>query len=67
VKYRDVVKLIEADGWFHESTNGSHMQYAHPTKPGKVTISGGGKLAREVPPGTLSSILRQAGLKGNQK
>jgi predicted RNA binding protein YcfA (HicA-like mRNA interferase family) len=67
VKYRDLVKLIEADGWFHESTKGSHMQFAHPTKQGKVTIPGGGKLPREVPPGTLNSILRQAGLKGTSK
>jgi len=39
------------------------MQYRHPNKPGTVTISAGGKLGREVPPGTLNSILKQAGLK----
>jgi len=39
------------------------MQFRHPTKPGTVTISAGGKLARDVPPGTLGSVLKQAGLK----
>jgi predicted RNA binding protein YcfA (HicA-like mRNA interferase family) len=39
------------------------MQYRHPTKQGTVTISAGGKLSRDVPPGTLNSILKQAGLK----
>jgi predicted RNA binding protein YcfA (HicA-like mRNA interferase family) len=65
LKYRDVIKKIEAAGWVHESTKGSHMQYGHPTRPGKVTVPGGGKLSREVPPGTLNSILKQAGLKGD--
>jgi predicted RNA binding protein YcfA (HicA-like mRNA interferase family) len=39
------------------------MQFQHPTKRGTVTISAGGKLSRDVPPGTLGSILKQAGLK----
>ena len=63
MKYRDVVKLIECDGWRLDSTVGSHLQYRHLTKPGTVTVSAGGKLLREVPPGTLNSILKQAGLK----
>jgi predicted RNA binding protein YcfA (HicA-like mRNA interferase family) len=42
---------------------GSHMQYRHATKPGSVTVPAGGKLSREVPPGTLNSVLKQAGLK----
>ena len=61
--YRQAIKRIEDDGWFHERTVGSHMQYRHPTKPGTVTVPGGGKLSRDVPPGTLNSILKQAGLK----
>ena len=65
MKYRDLIKKIEAEGWVHESTKGSHMQFGHPTCPGKVTVPGGGKLSREVPPGTLNSILKQAGLKEN--
>ena len=63
MKYRDLVKKIEDAGWVLEATKGSHMQFGHPGRPGKVTIPGGGKLSREVPPGTLNSILRQAGLK----
>lgn len=63
MKYRDVIKQIEAAGWVLETTKGSHMQFAHTIRPGKVTVPGGGKLNREVPPKTLSSILRQAGLK----
>jgi predicted RNA binding protein YcfA (HicA-like mRNA interferase family) len=63
MKYRDLVKLLEGDGWFVERVVGSHMQLRHPTKPGTITVPAGGKLGRDVPPGTLNSILRQAGLK----
>lgn len=63
--YRALIKLIEAAGWTHDSTRGSHMQFTHPIRLGKVTIPGGGKLSREVPPGTLNSVLKQAGLKDN--
>jgi predicted RNA binding protein YcfA (HicA-like mRNA interferase family) len=63
VKYRDVIKLIEADGWRLDRVTGSHQQYRHPTKPGTVTVAGGGKLGKDIPPGTLNSVLRQAGLK----
>ena len=40
VKYREVIKLIEIDGWYLHSTVGSHQQYKHPVKPGRVTIAG---------------------------
>ena len=63
MKYRDLVKKIEADGWSLERIVGSHMQYRHPAKPGTVTIAAGGKLGRDVPTGTMNSILRQARLK----
>jgi len=63
MKYRDLIKQIEADGWYVERTVGSHMQFRHPRKPGTVTVPAGGRLANEVPPGTLNSILKQAGLK----
>jgi len=63
VKYRDIVARLEADGWELDRTVGSHLQFCHPTKPGIVTIACGGKLSLDVPPGTLSSILRQADLK----
>ncbi len=61
--YRDITRIVEADGWQLVRTAGSHMQYRHPTKPGTVTISAGGKMSRDVPPGTLQSIRRQAGLR----
>jgi predicted RNA binding protein YcfA (HicA-like mRNA interferase family) len=63
MKYRDVIRLIEDDGWYLERTSGSHMQFRHPTKSGTVTVSAGGKMNNDVPPGTLNSILKQAGLK----
>lgn len=52
--------MIEKDGWQHVRTTGSHLHYRHPFKMGVVTIPGGGKLGRDVPPGTLKSVLRQA-------
>ena len=65
MKVRKVIKLIERDRWFHVRTNGDHRQYHHPPKPGTVTVAG--KPSDEVPPVTLNSILRQAGLKGGSK
>jgi len=62
VKVRDAIKLLEADGWRLVATRGSHRQYKHPTKPGRVTVPG--NPSHELPPGTLGSILKQAGLKG---
>ena len=61
VKVRDVIDLLSADGWFLKSTRGSHRQYKHPTKPGRVTVAG--KPADDIALGTLDSILKQAGLK----
>ena len=63
MRYRDLVRLVEADGWKLERTVGSHMQFRHPTKPGTVTVPAGGKMSRDVPPGTQNSVLKQAGLK----
>lgn len=62
MKVRDVIKLVEADGWRYQKTEGSHRQFVHPTKPGKVTIPG--HPGDDVRPGTLVGILRQAGLRG---
>jgi len=53
--------MIEADGWYLVATRGSHRQYKHPSKPGRVTIAG--HLADNLAPGTLNSIFKQAGLK----
>jgi predicted RNA binding protein YcfA (HicA-like mRNA interferase family) len=61
VKVREVIKLLKADGWVQIRTRGSHRQFKHPTKPGKVTVAG--KPSIDLPPATLHSILRQAGLK----
>jgi predicted RNA binding protein YcfA (HicA-like mRNA interferase family) len=61
MKVRDIIKLIEADGWYLVVTKGSHRQYKHPTKPGRVTISG--HPGDDLGPGTLNSILKQAKLK----
>ena len=59
-----MVRIIEQDGWELIRTKGSHQQYRHPLKPGTVTIAGKPNL--DVPPGTLNSILKQAGLKGQK-
>jgi predicted RNA binding protein YcfA (HicA-like mRNA interferase family) len=61
LKVRDVIKKIEDDGWKLARTRGSHRQFHHQTKPGTVTIAG--HSSAEIPPGTLNSILKQAGLK----
>ena len=61
MKVREAIRLIEANGWFLVATRGSHRQYKHPTKAGRVTIAG--KPSDELAPGTLNSILKQAGQK----
>jgi predicted RNA binding protein YcfA (HicA-like mRNA interferase family) len=61
VKVADVITLIEQDGWHLKTTRGSHRQYKHPTKQGRVTVAG--KASDDIAPGTLNSILKQAGLK----
>jgi predicted RNA binding protein YcfA (HicA-like mRNA interferase family) len=61
MKVRDVVKLMEKDGWYLSRTRGSHRQYKHRSKPGLITIAG--KLGDDLAPGTLNSIYKQAGLK----
>ena len=61
VKVRDVIKMLEDDGWQLVRTRGSHRQFRHSSKPGTVTVAG--KQALDVPIGTLGSILKQAGLK----
>jgi len=58
MKVREVIRRLESDGWYHVATRGSHRQYKHPTKPGRVTVSG--HLSDEMPPGTLASVFRQA-------
>ena len=60
MKVRDVIKLIENDGWYLVVTKGSHRQFKHAVKPGRVTIAG--HPADDLAPGTLNSVLKQAQL-----
>ncbi len=53
--------MIETDGWYLVRTRGDHRQFHHLTKPGTITVAG--KPGVDIPPGTLNSILKQAGLK----
>lgn len=55
---RNVIRMIEEDGWRFHSQKGSHPQYVHPTKTGRVTVAG--KPNEEMHPKTLASVIRQA-------
>jgi predicted RNA binding protein YcfA (HicA-like mRNA interferase family) len=61
MKVRDILRLLRDDGWIVVVTRGSHRQHKHLTKQGRVTVAG--KPSDDLPPGTLNSILKQAGLK----
>jgi predicted RNA binding protein YcfA (HicA-like mRNA interferase family) len=61
MKVKDALKRLRKEGWVLVATRGSHRQFKHPIKQGRVTVAG--KLSHELPPGTLNSILKQAGLK----
>jgi len=61
MKVREVIRLIETDGWRLVRTRGSHRQFNHPAKRGVVTVPGHAN--DELAPGTLNSILKQAGIK----
>lgn len=61
MKIIEVLRLLADDGWYLVATKGSHRQFKHATKPGRVTVSG--KPSDDLAPGTLNSILKQAGLK----
>jgi predicted RNA binding protein YcfA (HicA-like mRNA interferase family) len=61
VKVRDAVRMLEQDGWRLLATRGSHRQFKHQEKPGRVTVPG--KPNDDLAPGTFNSILKQAGLK----
>ncbi len=56
---REIISILEADGWYLYRTRGSHHQFKHPIKPGKVTVKHPDK---DIPPKTLDSIKKQAGL-----
>lgn len=61
-KVREIIRLIEDDGWYLVATKGSHRQYKHPAKAGRVTVSG--NTGHDMAPGTYNSVLKQAQLKG---
>jgi len=61
MKVRDLLKLIESDDWYQVAQKGSHRQFKHPSKPGRVTVAG--HPSQEMDKGTLNNILKQADLK----
>lgn len=61
LKVSEILKLIEADGWYLVGQTGSHRQFKHPTKPGRVTVPG--RPSNTLKPGLEISILKQAGLR----
>jgi len=65
MKIREVIKLIEVDGWYLVTTKGSHRQYKHTAKRGRVTIAGHPN--DDLAPGTLNSIFKQAKLQKPKK
>ena len=60
MKISEILHLLQTDGWHLVGTRGSHRQFKHKEKPGRVTVPG--KPSDDVAPGTLNSILKQAGL-----
>ena len=64
MKVREVIRMLVQDGWIMVTTVGSHRQFKHSTKPGRVTVSG--SLGDDMPKGTLGSVKRQARLKGTK-
>jgi predicted RNA binding protein YcfA (HicA-like mRNA interferase family) len=65
MKVREVIRLLKADGWYLDRQTGSHRQFRHPSKPGTVTVAG--TLGKDLKSGTLASVFRQAGLKGEDR
>ncbi|HLG70536.1 MAG TPA: type II toxin-antitoxin system HicA family toxin [Chloroflexota bacterium] len=62
MKVREVIAMLEADGWRLDRQVGSHRQFRHATKPGTVTVAG--HPGADIKQGTLAGIRRQAGLQG---
>ena len=61
MKVNEILVRLQNDGWYLVATRGSHRQFKHQEKPGRVTVAG--KPSDELAPGTLNSILKQARLK----
>jgi predicted RNA binding protein YcfA (HicA-like mRNA interferase family) len=62
MKVNEVLLMLKEDGWYLATTRGSHRQFKHLVKTGRVTVPG--KPSDDLAPGTLNSILKQAQLKG---
>lgn len=61
MKVNEILALLKTDGWYLVETRGSHRQFKHPIKSGRVTVAG--KPSDDLAPGTLNSIIKQASLK----
>lgn len=61
MKVGEILARLKTDGWYLVATRGSHRQFKHPSKAGRVTVPG--KPSDDLAPGTLNSILKQAQLK----
>jgi len=61
MKVSDILRMLQHEGWHLVATRGSHRQFKHAQRPGRVTVAG--KPSDELAPGTLNSILKQAGIK----
>ena len=60
ISSKDIIKILKKDGWYLKRVVGSHHHFKHPNKPGTVTVP---HPRKDIKPGTLNSILKQAGLK----
>jgi predicted RNA binding protein YcfA (HicA-like mRNA interferase family) len=65
MKVSEMLRAIKDDGWFHVAQRGSHRQFKHPIKPGRLSIAG--KPSDELAKGTQMSIVKQAGLRGSEQ
>jgi predicted RNA binding protein YcfA (HicA-like mRNA interferase family) len=61
MKVSQILRMLHEDGWFLVATRGSHRQFKHHSKRGRATVAG--KPSDDLAPGTINSILKQAGLK----
>lgn len=61
MKAIEIIRILKEDGWYLKEQKGSHQQFIHALKPGKVTVPVHG--SKDIPPGTLGSIFKQAGIK----
>lgn len=57
---REIIKQLQQDGWYEVHSVGDHVQFKHPIKKGRVTVT---HPAKDIPTGTVKSIEKQSGLK----